>query len=129
MMIIKSIKNINQILKGNYSENGTRLDHIWASIYNSNLDFKLEETFEALIVVLQFLIENNLAYLMRYDEQQKKVIHWKGEGKDVLEQLRNYLANFTEKETEKNPAFLDMFEYPAIDWNVSWPLDLKKYGL
>lgn len=130
-MEINDIDNLEKILAHSHQDpgqGGRWLDSLFGSIGVGNPNFSLEQSFEALIVVLRFLIENDLAYLMRYDEQQQKVIHWKGKGEDVLEELKTYLNDYTENKIDKNPAFLDMFKYPALDWTVKWPLDLKKYG-
>lgn len=131
-MRIQNLSNIENILRYSHNDpdsDGVWLESLWSNIRTGNPHFTLNESFEALIVVLRFLLQNDLIYFMKNDDKQQKVINWKMEGEDVLSKLKNYLSNFNEREIKKNPAFLDMFEYPAINWTVKWPLNLEKYGL
>ena len=131
-MKITDIKNLDLILQSSHQDpgkGGRWLETLWESILTGNPDFNVEKSFQALLVVLKFLIDRDLAYLMKYDEKKREVVLWKGGEPDVLMKLKDYLSSFTEKKIEKYPIFLDMFEYPAIDWQVEWPLDFKQYGI
>lgn len=128
-MRLLDIKNVKFIIKESYSHDGVFLKDLWMDICNSNLDFELPKTFEALILILRFLIENDIAQLIGYDEEEKKEIFWEGDGEDELNNLENYLTQFSEKKIKKNPAFLYQFKYPSYKWKIAYPVDLKKYGL
>lgn len=132
-MKLNEIKNLEEILASSYEDvgkGGKYLNTLWMGIYNSNHNLAFEEIFEALIVVLRFLLRNKFITMHGfYDLQTKKEVNWEGEDKDFLTLLYKYVSNFSKKDTEENPAFLDQFKYPILKWHVSWPLDFKKYGL
>lgn len=128
-MVLADIKNVNIIISEAYREDGDFLDNLWMDICNSNPDFELAQTFKALIIVLRFLIDNNIAKLIGYDDEKKKKISWDGEGEDELKNLESYLAQFTEEKIKKKPAFLDQFKYMSFQWKIPYPIDLKKYGI
>ncbi len=130
-MKLNEIKNLEGILASAYEDvgkGGKYINTLWTGIYNSNHDLTFEETFKALIIVLRFLLKNKFITMHGYNDlRTKSEVNWEGDDEDFLTLLYEYVSNFSEKDTEKNPAFLDQFKYPIMKWHVSWPLNLSNY--
>lgn len=128
-MQLSEINKVKSIISEGYSDEGIFINDLWMDIYNSNLNFSLYQTFEALVIVLRFMIKSDIAKLVGYDEEQKKEISWEGNGDDELKNLETYLIQFSDQKIKENPSFLFQFKFLTIKWKVPYPLDLKKYGL
>ena len=70
-MTLKDIKNVSFIISEGYNEGGVFINDLWIDICNSNPNFKLSQTFESLIMVLRFSLDNDIAELIKYDEKEK----------------------------------------------------------
>ena len=128
-MKINDIKKVKQIIEQSYREDGDFLENLWLDILNFNTNFNLQESFEALLIVLHFMIENNIAELIGYDDARDEVLAWSGGSNNALKELHDYLHKFDDKKIKKDPSFLDKFKYPGYRWKVSYPIDLGVYGL
>ncbi|WKK80182.1 hypothetical protein [Marivirga arenosa] len=129
-MNLSDIENVKTIISESHKEDGDFIENIWFDISNSNLGFTLQKTFEALILILQFMITHDIIYLTGYDSKKQEQISWDGRnGEDELENLKKYLSKFNSKEVKQNPASLDEFKYPGYKWKIEYPINMEKYKL
>lgn len=125
-MELEHIRNVKAIISKGYNKDGVFIHDLWMDIRNSNVDFTLSETFESLILILRFMLNEGIAELIGYDEKNKKVISWDGTGFDELTVLKDYLSKWDEKKVKQNPNFLFQFRYLSYQWKIPYPMDPKK---
>ena len=101
-MTLNDVNNVSFIISEGYCDDGVFLHDLWMDICNSNHDFELSKTFETLILMLRFMIDNQIAELIGYDEKKRNVIRWGSKSEDELKNPENYLAQNTEKKLRKN---------------------------
>lgn len=129
-MTLHDIKAVQRIISDTVNDDeGVFLNEIWVDICNANLDFNLNDSFKALMLVLRFLIRNEIAELIGYDDIKKNNIRWSGGNIDELSKLEDYLLQFTEKAIKKNPNFLFQFKYLSVKGKIPYLLELEKYDL
>lgn len=131
-MSIKDIKNVERIIDWSYNENGEPLGNLLQNIETFNPLLTLEQLFEALIILLEFLLNNRIIKLMgTFDKDSKSEVKWKGSTTEVTSKLRAWFLSTSKKKIKSIPqyAMFFEFEYCFVDWLIPYPVDLTKYEI